>query len=602
MVFDYPYHHGGVTRIIGLSRGLQRQGCRVFLVGVAFDKDLPFWRFSVSEEKIEGMKVMRFYANRLVPFLFFQLLFLLRYLRANPVDIIQAYNPTYVTSLVPLFLKFLKRVKLVLMYDDIVTLRDKLGFPHSWAMSLFEKLACTLADRVAVLTNFQRKHLLERGVPAGKISRIRNLVDVAEAASSLGGGDEVRRSLGLEGKTVLGYVGSLHRRTGLEDMIRVLPFLDKAALLVVGDGDAAEELKELAKGTGVQDKAVFVGRVPHAQVWRYYSAADVLLCPLEDSPANLAVDHMKLYEYLATGRPVIAARVGSVLEVIEDGVNGLLYTPGDLEELSDKISFLASHPEKASELGSAGRESVKSYDLPVITRQWHELYLGVTGRIPILPSTFEREYTSLYLPLEVERALDLIMVYINSRNRVLLCIEDEILLFKLLGRSFRETYVLTDKEEFLHDIKETFQFNAAPWDPSIPIDAAVVALREPRPSSLEELKPVFNSANTVLVLFPLYLRYDLAANRWRVPLGFLRDSLFPILLTRKMKSMGFEVETYGFRSLRSVLLGRLSWLLNLTGRERLADRVYFRFMQSLATDSRLKYLSTLMLAVARRNG
>jgi hypothetical protein len=313
---------------------------------------------------------------------------------------------------------------------------------------------------------------------------------------------------------------------------------------------------------------------------------------------------LKLYEYLATGKPTIASRVGSILDVLEDGVNGILYTPGDLVELSDKILFLASDPKKAMKVGLAGRKSVESHALTKISRHWRELYFELTSKVP--PSVLEREYTSLYLPVEVERALDLIGLYMNSQRNTLLCTNDEVLLFKLLSRSFRETYVLTDKEEFFQDIKKTFQFNAVPWNTTLSkIDITVVALEEPRLNSLKDLDAVLNFTKALLVLFPLYLRYDLAENRYRVPLlSFLHDLAFPFLLRREMRKRGFRVEKiYGFHTLRSFFLGRFIWLLKLAGNEKWANQVYFKnFRQSLSTDSWLKYLSTLVLVVGRKHG
>lgn len=607
IVFDYPHYHGGVNRILNLAKGL-KGSCTVYLLGVAFDNELPFWKYRVTEEVVEGVRVMRFHANHLLPFLLFQFIFLRKFLKANPVDIVQAYNPTYLTCLSPVVLKAMGKIKLVIMYDDIVTLRDEFGFFHLKVLQLIEKIACKLADKVAILTSFQKEYLLRRGIPNTKLSLIPNFVDADSIFSSLKGGKKVRRQLGIEGKVILGYVGSVNRRSGLEDVIKVMPSLraESIHLLVVGDGDALEELKGLARNTGASDMVTFVGRVPHAEVGRYYSAMDVLICPLKDSPANLAVDHLKLYEYLATGKPTIASRVGSVLSIVEDGVNGILYTPGNLDELSDKILFLASDHKKALDIGLIGRESVKKkHALAEISKHWHELYLEAMSRVPL--SALEREYTSLYLPVEVEGALDLIGLYMNSGKNALLCTNDEVLLFKLLSRSFKETYVLTDKEEFFQDIEKAFQFNAVPWSTTMSkkFDIAVVAFEEPRLDSPKDLDVVLNSTKALLVLFPLFIRYNLAENQYKIPiLYFLRDLAFPFLLRREMRNRGFQVEKIiGFRTLKSFFLGRFIWFLKLAGNEKRADQLYFKnFKQSLSTDSWLKYLSALVLLVGRKHG
>lgn len=376
-VFDYPNYHGGVNRVLSLSRGLQKEGHKVLLVGVAFDKNIPFWRYRAVDEEVEGVKVVRFYANHLIPFLLLQLLFLRRVLRKNPVDIIQAYNTTYITCLAPLILKFLNNTKFVVIYDDISPMVLELGLVHRRAMVFFEKYVCLLADKIVVLTNIQKNYLQKKGIREERIIRIPNFVDRETLNLRPEKGEEIRRGLGIHRETILGYVGTLDERCSLENVVQVLPELvkEKVHFLVVGDGNALEKLKELVKETGIRNMVTFVGRVPHAEVGKYYSAMDILLCPLENSPLNMASDHIKLYEYLATGRPVIAARVGSVKDVIIDGKNGLLYNLERAGELVSKILFLTEHPKKAKELGAEGRKTIfEKHDFKRVFGLWREMY------------------------------------------------------------------------------------------------------------------------------------------------------------------------------------------------------------------------------------
>jgi glycosyltransferase involved in cell wall biosynthesis len=602
ILFDYPYYHGGVSRVLNLAKELKKD-FEVYLVGAAFDERLPFWRYKVREEVVDGIKVKHFYANHLLPFLLFQLIFLRKFLRANPVDILQAYNPTYLTCVSSMILKITGELKLVMMYDDIVTQRDKLGFLHHRVLLFIEKSVCKLADKIAVLTSYQKDYLLGREIPEVKLSIIPNLVDVDSISSSVKGAEMIRRRLGIDKRIVLGYVGSVNRRVGLEDMVKVMPLLrgEGFHLLVVGGGDALDELKSLVSEMGVQSMVTFTGRVPHEEVGGYYSAIDILICPFTDSPASLAVDHMKVYEYLATGKPTIAAGVGSVLKVIKDEENGILYTSGEVEELSEKILYLVSHPGRSSKIASKGKEWVKKkHDVKVIGELWKELYSGVMGNLT--PQTFEKEYTSLYLPVEVDKALELIGYYVNSGEKTLVCADDKVLLFELLNRSFKETHVLTRREKFFQDLKESFSFKAELWDGIQKIDTAIVVLKEPRMDALKKLEGVMRSAGVILIFSPMFIRYRLPESRYKLPIFFLTDLVFPFSVTGWLRDKGYSAEIYGFRTIKSVFLGRLVWFLNLVGKEYWADRVYFRnFVQSLNTDSWLKYMSTLIVVVGRRN-
>lgn len=602
ILFDYPYYHGGVSRVLNLAKALKKD-VKVYLVGAAFDRELPFWRYKVREEVVDGVNVTRFYANHLLPFLLFQFIFLHRFLRSYTIDILQTYNPTYVTCISPMILKLIYKLRLVLMYDDIVTQRDELGFFHRRVLLLIEKSICILSDKIVVLTSYQRDYLMKKGIPKAKLSIIPNLVDVDAIASSMKRSEDLKQRLGIDQRIVLGYVGSVNRRIGLEDMIKVMHMLQKKRihLVVVGGGDALDELNSLVTEVGAQNMVTFIGRVPHRDVGKYYSIMDFLICPLKHHPANLAVDHMKLYEYLATGKPVIAARVGSVLDAIKDGENGILYTSGDIEELCDKIQYLVIHPLESEKMGSAGRMWVKKkHDSKVIGRLWKNLFYELIGGRST--EIFEREYTSLYLPIEVDKSLELIGYYINSGKEVLICTDDEVLLFEILNRSFTKTYVLTRKKRFFQKLQEIFSFEARLWNGISKFDTMVVGLREPKTDALNEIDKALLHAKTILILSPMFIRYCLSESRYKVPTFFINDLAYPFSVTGWLRDRGYSVKIYGYHTLLSILISRFVWLLNLFGKESLADRIYFRdFMKHLGTDSWLKYVSTLLVVVGRKN-
>lgn len=381
-IFDYPHFHGGVWRVVGLGKEFLKNGHKIDLIGVTFDRRVPFWKYRISEEEEAGIRITKFSANHLIPFLFFQLIFLSKYLRKNRIDVLQSYNPSYLTCLIPLVLRMFMKVKWVIQYDDIAVIRDyeQLGFLELNCLKLLEKIIIRYSDIIIVLTEYQKNYLEGRGLSPDKIEHIPNFIDVPHIESSVKDPSMIRGKYSLRGKIVLGYVGSVHHQMGLEDMINVLPFLRKKikniCLLIVGDGGALEHLKNLAIKDNADDLVLFTGRVPNQDVGEYYSTMDILLSPLKDTPSNLAVDHMKIYEYMATGKPVIAASVGSIKDVIKDGKNGMLYSSGDLEEFSQKILFLISDEARVKKIGVEGKRTVQeNHNINRIGKLWEEMYL-----------------------------------------------------------------------------------------------------------------------------------------------------------------------------------------------------------------------------------
>ena len=129
-----------------------------------------------------------------------------------------------------------------------------------------------------------------------------------------------------------------------------------AELTVVGDGPRATELREIAERLGVADRIEFAGAVGQDEILAFYRRADVFAMPsfAEGLP-------VVLMEAMATGMPVIASRIAGVPELVEDGVSGLLVTPGRLDELVAALAaLLTATPERRAAMGAAGRAKVEA--------------------------------------------------------------------------------------------------------------------------------------------------------------------------------------------------------------------------------------------------
>jgi glycosyltransferase involved in cell wall biosynthesis len=134
----------------------------------------------------------------------------------------------------------------------------------------------------------------------------------------------------------------------------------RARLLVIGDGPERPRLEALARAENLDALTTFVGAVPHDDVPRYLSALDVAAVTY-GTGQGYYFSPLKLFEYLAAARPVVAAAAGDIEHCIRDGVTGLLYPPGDVRVLADALLAVITEPARGRRLAQAGRDHVRAH-------------------------------------------------------------------------------------------------------------------------------------------------------------------------------------------------------------------------------------------------
>jgi len=196
-----------------------------------------------------------------------------------------------------------------------------------------ETWAVGRADGVAVICEGLRDDLIARGVDGGKIMVSPNGVDLTLFGAVPPRDDALAATLGLDGRDVVGFIGSFYDYEGLDDLIAAMPALvaarPDARLLLVGGGPMADALAAQAAASPVADAIHFVGRVPHAEVERYYGLIDILAYPRKRMRLTDLVTPLKPLEAMAQGRMVAASDVGGHRELIRDGDTGTLFAPDD---------------------------------------------------------------------------------------------------------------------------------------------------------------------------------------------------------------------------------------------------------------------------------
>lgn len=234
------------------------------------------------------------------------------------------------------------------------------------------------ANIVVAISKGIRDAIVERGIDPGKIMMIPNGVDTgvfvprpADVA--------LAQSLDLEGRFVVGFIGSMRRLEGLADLVEAFKEVHRveprARLLVVGDGPERERLITQAADTGLGGVVTFTGLVPHDQILRYYSVMDVLAYPRIDARINQTVTPLKPLEAMAMGKVCLGSDVGGLRELMEDGVTGVLFPAGDVRALTGKILLLASDAQLRERLAAQGQAMVRrEREWSTIAERYGEVY------------------------------------------------------------------------------------------------------------------------------------------------------------------------------------------------------------------------------------
>jgi glycosyltransferase involved in cell wall biosynthesis len=169
-------------------------------------------------------------------------------------------------------------------------------------------------------------------------------------------GRTVRDRLGLGDRFVVGWAGSFRRFHSLDLAVEAVAQVDGAVLLLVGDGPERATIEQLARSRRVD--VITTGTVAHPDLPAHLAAFDIALVQAA-AGAGFHYSPLKLAEYLAAGRAVIAPDVPALAERFVDGTELVLVPPGDVEGLATALRSLRDDPTRRAELGAAGRTAIE---------------------------------------------------------------------------------------------------------------------------------------------------------------------------------------------------------------------------------------------------
>jgi glycosyltransferase involved in cell wall biosynthesis len=229
-------------------------------------------------------------------------------------------------------------------------------------------------DALIAVSPEVRDELVAIGVaPASRFAVVRLGIELSERMQGAEQGGELRASLGIPPERfTVGWVARMSPVKQPGDVLRTVRILHDrgidAALVMVGDGPERAALEALALELGIEEATRFVGFQDDVGPW--FHAFDALLLPSRSEGTPVSA-----IETLASGRPVVATRVGGVADVVHEGVDGFLVDLGDVEAAADRLARLAADPALRERMGAAGRTRVLSrYRVPRLVEDVDRLY------------------------------------------------------------------------------------------------------------------------------------------------------------------------------------------------------------------------------------
>lgn len=164
---------------------------------------------------------------------------------------------------------------------------------------------------------------------------------------------------------LLVYVGSFKKWHGLDLLLQALqqPALAHTRALLVGDGPQRRDLQGRAEQLGIASRVQFTGAVAYSSVPGFLATADVCVAPFspefhQPSSAGFVLDPLKVFEYLAMGKPTVTIRSDNIAALFQDHEHLRLYQPDNLHELVEAISWFLTNPDRSRKIARAGREIV----------------------------------------------------------------------------------------------------------------------------------------------------------------------------------------------------------------------------------------------------
>ncbi len=379
-----PLYHtslGGVGRqALALTEKLKSQGISVFVIArkmkglpvCNFNTHIPVykaWAIRPDKHNLEKMNLI----NIIISFSFCLSIAIILFKKRKEYDIVHFHGASLplMSNILLLKLyrkKIIAKVAAANLGTEAGSLKGRYSLLGKILISLLKKVDCFIAISEEI-----KKGLLIDGYDQNKIVRIPNFIDTkAFYPVNKKLRNNFKKKLFLPDKKIITFSGRLVERKGIHILLQSFAMVVKKHkdifLIILGGGYLKKNLKDQSQAFGIVKNIKFCGFVTN--IYEYLNATDIYIFPSFQEGFPNAV-----LEAMACGLPVIATKIGVVVDIIKDGENGLLVESGNKNELANALKKLISEPEYALSLGQNALKTIReNYNIDIIANKYLHLY------------------------------------------------------------------------------------------------------------------------------------------------------------------------------------------------------------------------------------
>jgi len=370
-----PLINGVVTSIVSLKEAYERKGHEVYIfapkVEDYIDQEKNVFRYRsinlTSKVKYPIPIPLSFRAKKVIT-------------EFNP-DIVHVHHPFVLSSQAIMYGKKLGIPKILTLHTQYEQYAYYIApIPERITQEAIKMIIYNLAYKIDCITtpSESMKDLIKSYGVKNRIEVIPNAIEL----NSFKEKDELkcleikkRYNLKEDDKIIL-YVGRIAQEKSIDKIIEALAIIkgrgiNRAKLLIVGNGPAMEELRQLVQSLGVEEEVIFTGAVGNEEIQHYYKIAYLFTIASISESFGIVI-----IEALASGIPVLAVRAPGAVDIITDGVDGLL-TEDDVEQFASALEKLIREPELREELSQEVLKTSEQYSINIISERMLNLYREV---------------------------------------------------------------------------------------------------------------------------------------------------------------------------------------------------------------------------------